>query len=590
MTWAIRMTKMNIGQRLWLGFGAVCAVLVLAVGFTFLRVSAADGRIEAVATVNQPVVEASSHVESNLYRSLADLRGALLTGAEEYAVERKRAWVEIGSDMDHLDTLLRQGADPADMEAWGRGRAALDELRTVQDEVERYAIVTDNVASEEKIEGQEGRRGAGVLILKRKAVPLVQASLDILIGRYGENGRRAGGLLDRQRTNLHAALTDARRLSGNLLDLQIILLIVGLCVTALVALLSVRSIVGPVDGITRTMTVLATGDTSAEIPGGERTDEIGEMARAVVVFRDNMIQAERLRAEQTEVRKQAEQARRALMLQMAERFEASVKGIVDATSTAATELQGTSTQLAQTAEQGSHQAAVVSAAAEETCSSVQTVAAATEELSASITEITRQIHDAAGQTRKVADDAQLTDAVIGRLADTAQRIGEIVALINDIANQTNLLALNATIEAARAGDAGKGFAVVANEVKHLASQTSKATDEIGAQVKGIQQAVGEAVEAVGKIVAAVSGVNQITTTIAASAEEQAAATGEITRSVSHAAQGTQQVSNNIGGVQRASSDTGAAAGAVQSSASQLARMAGELSVAVDVFLGEVKAA
>lgn len=195
----------------------------------------------------------------------------------------------------------------------------------------------------------------------------------------------------------------------------------------------------------------------------------------------------------------------------------------------------------------------------------------------------------------------IKNRLLGDAMSEPERILELTRAVHDVANDkiqaikkvtgtTRILSLNALIEATRAGEAGKGFAVVANEVKHLASQTSKATDEIGAQVKGIQQAVGEAVDAVGKIVAAVSGVNQITTTIAASAEEQAAATGEITRSVSHAAQGTQQVSNNIGGVQRASSDTGAAAGAVQSSASQLARMAGELSVAVDVFLGEVKAA
>ncbi|MGE4280008.1 MAG: methyl-accepting chemotaxis protein, partial [Magnetospirillum sp.] len=351
-----------------------------------------------------------------------------------------------------------------------------------------------------------------------------------------------------------------------------------------------KGIVTPIRKIVDTLQHLAHGKLDINIFGTARKDEIGDIARTAMVFRDNATEAERLRTEAAANEERMAQERRQGMLDMADNFENRVKDLIVTVSSAATELQATSQQLSAGAEETSRQASAVSSASEQTSANLQTVAAATEELSSSVDEITRQIGNAAQRTREVASDAHHTNEAVGRLAETARRIGDVVKLINDIASQTNLLALNATIEAARAGEAGKGFAVVAHEVKSLANQTSSATGEIASQISTIQNAMQSAVEAVGKIVNGVREVDSITTTIASSAEEQSASTGEIARNVNEAAQGAQEVSSNVIGVMRASEETGAASSVVLESASQLARQAEILSREVDTFLAEVRAA
>ncbi|AVM76143.1 Methyl-accepting chemotaxis protein CtpH [Magnetospirillum gryphiswaldense MSR-1] len=364
-------------------------------------------------------------------------------------------------------------------------------------------------------------------------------------------------------------------------------IIIGLVIGLAVAR---KGIVTPIHRIVDVLKNLAHGRLDIDILGTGRKDEIGDIARTALVFRDNAQEAERLRTEAAVQEGRAAAQRKQAMLDMADDFENRVKSLIIAVSSAATELQATSQQLSATAEETSRQAGAVSAASEQTSANLQTVAAATEEMSASVDEITRQINTAAQRTREVAGDAKATDEAVAQLAETANRIGDVVRLINEIAGQTNLLALNATIEAARAGDAGKGFAVVAHEVKSLANQTANATGEIGSQINTIQNAMKVAVAAVSKIVSGIGDVDGITATIAASAEEQSASTGEISRNVSEAAHGAQEVSGNVIGVMRASEETGSASTVVLESASQLARQASDLSREVETFLAEVRAA
>jgi methyl-accepting chemotaxis protein len=351
-----------------------------------------------------------------------------------------------------------------------------------------------------------------------------------------------------------------------------------------------RSITKPIVAMTGAMGELASGNKGVEIPAQGRGDEIGHMAAAVQVFKENMIEADRLRAEQEATKQRTEAERRQAMLDLADRFENSVGGVVKAVTSAATELQATAQSMSATAEQTTRQSSAVAAASEETTRNVQTVASATEELSASIGEISNQVTESTRIVGEAVSQAHGTNEKVQSLADAAQRIGDVVRLINDIAGQTNLLALNATIEAARAGEAGKGFAVVASEVKTLATQTAKATEEIAGQVRAIQDATQSSAVAIGDITKTIGRVSEISTTIASAVEEQGAATQEISRNVQQAAQGTQEVASNIGGVTEAATQTGHAAGEVLGAAQELGKNGELLRSQVEEFLRTVRAA
>jgi methyl-accepting chemotaxis protein len=368
------------------------------------------------------------------------------------------------------------------------------------------------------------------------------------------------------------------------------LLCVGLLAGAIGLIVVERQIAGPISAMTQVMRTLAAGDFEVSIAGAGRRDEIGAMASAVQVFKDNLIRTRRLEEETALARASAEEQRKAGMRQMADSFEAAVGGIVGMVSSSATELQATAQQMTATATQTASQSTSVAAAAEEAASNVNTVAAAAEELGSSVQEIGRQVAGSAHLARTAVDEASQTAALVQELNGAVSRIGDVVTLISTIAGQTNLLALNATIEAARAGAAGKGFAVVASEVKALASQTARATEEISGQIGRIQGSTGQAVTAISSITARIREISGVATSIAAAVEEQDAATQEIVRNVAQASTGTAEVTSNIAGVARASEDTGAAAHQVLGAASELSRQSEQLAAEMSRFLANVRAA
>ena len=372
-----------------------------------------------------------------------------------------------------------------------------------------------------------------------------------------------------------------------ILRLGLTLIFLGIGVYALSFVIG--RITGPIAAITGATRAVAGGDLRCVILYQDRSDEIGELARALAVFRDNAQAKLRIEAAQRQEHERKEQRQR-LVEQHVAHFDSSIRALLDALSKAAAEMRSTSESMSATAEQTGRQAIAVSDAATHASGNVDTVATATEELAASVSEIGRQVNHAAKIANQAVAETRSTDGTVQGLSDAAQRIGEVVQLINDIAAQTNLLALNATIEAARAGEAGKGFAVVASEVKSLATQTGKATEDIAAQVTAIQEATQGAVTAIKSVGHIIQQVSELSATIASAVEEQGATTKEITRNTQEAARGTQAVSVNIAGVSQGAGATGKAADHVLHAAGELGRTADKLRAEVDSFLGRIRAA
>ena len=422
-------------------------------------------------------------------------------------------------------------------------------------------------------------------------------------------------------------------------------------ILVLISFFVARKVSQPIGGMTRAMSQLAEGDTEVEIPSLGRRDEIGAMAETLKVFKEGITEKERLQAErlaneeqaradenrrnkerqsmiaekerllaeqmaneeqaraeqdrrtkekglaevrQAEERQTLEQKgqeeRRQAMLDLASEFEHEVGGVIGAVATAAKEMQSSARTLSANAEATSSQTEAVASASDEASSNVKTVAESAEELSSSIQEISRQVTQSTAKAHSAVQEAARTNERVQSLAESAEKVGAVVSLINDIASQTNLLALNATIESARAGDAGKGFAVVAHEVKSLADQTAKATDEIANQIAAMQASTGETVVAIGEIGSTIGEINDIASNIAAAVEEQGAATQEIAGSVAMAASSTESITTKITAVSEAACQTGGASGQMLSAAEDLSAQANILERSVGVFLEKVRAA
>jgi methyl-accepting chemotaxis protein len=359
--------------------------------------------------------------------------------------------------------------------------------------------------------------------------------------------------------------------------------------SAIVAWLIRRLVVRPVGGLTKAVETLSDGNTAITVPATERGDELGVMARAVEFFRQKLIEIEQLRAKTAEAEQESAAARRKGMLELADSFESSVQGVVQAVSASAVELEANAKSMSSVAEEVTRQSTAVSAATTQASANVSTVAAASEEMSASIAEISRQVAASSGAAHSAVGETDSAAHTVQELAKAAEEIGDIVRLISDIAGQTNLLALNATIEAARAGDAGKGFAVVASEVKSLATQTGRAAEDITTRIQRIQSVTGDAVKAMDGVRSTIAKVETIATTIASAVEEQSAATREISGNAGQAAAGTDEVARNVERVKNAAGDAGSAAGQVLSASGELAQQAEALRREVDSFIARVRA-
>ena len=543
-------------------------------------------------------------VRGTTARALANIRAFLLTGNPVFQDRFNTMWTKNIKRFADLKANRVQ-LNPAQRASFDK----LDAARTA------FLPLPERMFS---IRGSKKWNMANYLLVT-EAAPRAGKLLTILVGAKLADGTRAGGMVANQKGLLNKDAATASASIAQLNMLEWILLAIGLVIAIVIAFVTARSIVNPIASLTGSMTRLAGGDKQSQIPARDRNDEVGSMAAAVQVFKENMIETERLQAEQAEAEKRAageeqrreedkraaeakadqearaaearaEEERKQGMLDMADAFEKSVMGVVEAVASGASQMQSSAQTMSATANQTSQQATAVAAASQQATANVQTVASSAEELSSSVEEISRQVSQSNQIAQDAVEEAKQTNTKVEGLAEAAQKIGEVVDLINDIASQTNLLALNATIEAARAGDAGKGFAVVASEVKSLATQTGKATEEIAAQITGIQGATTEAVQDIQGIGTTIGKMGEISISISSAVEEQGAATREIAGSVTQAAQGTQEVSENITEVTKAATQSQEVSGQMLEAANGLAEQGEVLRKEVDKFLQTVRAA
>jgi methyl-accepting chemotaxis protein len=507
--------------------------------------------------------------------------------------------VKMKREMADIQRLEREVIDPAvDEAAAERKVGQIDRIRGLVDgdraALEKLATSPQQRVNLENFDGafkdwwlvHQKTRDLGVQKSNAKATALSAGEAQTL---HSDAAVRVGEIASANVEFMRGETERSQREYGKAWWLVVAVTATGLLAAALASWLVVtRGVTKPLGAITGVLGKLAEGDKTVDVPGVGRGDEIGEMARAVVVLKDNAIEADRiaaLRADEQAARERRGQHREDL----SRRFEAKIAGVAETVFDASAQLKATAQQLTGTAEETNRRATASAAASEQTTANVHTVAAAAEELSGSVAEIGRQVGRSSEIAQQAVGQAERTNDTVQGLAEAAEKIGDVVRLISDIAAQTNLLALNATIEAARAGDAGKGFAVVASEVKSLASQTAKATEEISEQIAAIRAVAGEAVGAIQAIGGTIGQINEIATSIAGAVEEQQAATQEIARNVQQAALGTRDVSSTIVRVKEVANDTGAAAHQVLASADALSDQSVRLRGDVETYLEAVKA-
>ena len=559
--------RLGLGAKLGAGFAALTLFSVLLGAFAINRMSAVDAASADVSSNFLP----SSVQSAQLALSIEDVRRLQL---------RYMLVLPGAPDAKEGIAKLQASIDQANAE-----REKYEPFVDAGEERQRYTTVFGPFWKDYQADVAKSMRlkdakqdAAAVEVATGKSQSDFDGLLNFMTWDLSYN--RNGGL---------AAAAEARALYVSTWWLIAGSIVLVLVVSSLTALGLIRHISRPLAAMTGAMLRLAGKDMAATIPCIGRHDEIGSIASAVQVFKENMIAAaQSVREQEAEQRGKVQRADR--LNALVSGFEIKITEMVGMLAAASTEMEATARAMTTTADQTNQQASVVASAAEVAGTGVQTVAVAAEQLSSSITEISRQVMQSARVSEKAVADVRRTDVVVRALAEGAKKIGDIVGLITNIASQTNLLALNATIEAARAGDAGKGFAVVASEVKSLAQQTAKATDEIGTQISQVQAATTEAVEAIRGISSVIEEIGAIATMIAAAVEEQGAATAEIARNVQQTAASTQTVTSNIAGVSQAANETGAAASQVLEAASGLSRQANGLSNEVSEFVTSVRAA
>jgi methyl-accepting chemotaxis protein len=552
------LANMRIASRLMAGFGLLVIAIAGINGYSAYSSRALRDAFEQ--TVRLKDAEA---LDQRVQKRLTEARMNIWVGLATGDLSR---WEKVDADFkatgQRLDELVAHTSDPA----------LLAKARELQAGIADYEVKAAKVKA-------AGKAGLDTAEGKAAIAAVVAAG-----ARIDEIAEPMNGAFRTEADALTAA-AESRIDTGVVIVtvIGVLSVLMGIGLWVVVA----RSISVPLIGMTVAMQKLAGGDTSVAIPGIGQPTEIGAMAGAVQVFKENMIKADRLATEQEAERALREQRARRLD-ELTGGFEGKVGKLTSILSSAATGLQTTAQSMSATAEETSRQSMAVSSASEQASTNVQTVASASEELSASIQEIGRQVQRSSKIASQAVTDAHKTDATVRMLSEGAKKIGTVIELINAIASQTNLLALNATIEAARAGDAGRGFAVVASEVKSLARQTAKATEDVAGQIAAIQEATKEAVGAIDGISRTIGEISEIAASIAAAVEEQSAATREIARNVHEAARGTEEVSHNIATVKQAATDTGAAANQVLSAAGQLSEQAEQLNAEVGEFLQGVK--
>jgi methyl-accepting chemotaxis protein len=502
-------------------------------------------------------------------------RAEFLTALDPRDENRLAARAVIDDQIKQLEDRLAEVAKTQDQKSQALMPAVRSSLAAYQSQIKQTLQLADESKSADLTRSAEKLRDAAMK--SRTAADALQLAIRAVATR-----------MDERVTENNKAAEEEYKSAARLLEiLAVSSVLFGLVFGFIVGQYGIAK---PIRAMVELLQKLAGGKYDVEVIGTERGDEVGDVAKTALVFKENGLAKISMEREQKESEARAAAQRRSEMLQLADGFERAVGEIVDTVAAASTELEASASTLTSTADRSNQLAIVVASASEEASSNVQSVASATEELTSSVNEISRQVQESARMAMGAVHQARATNDRVGELSKAAARIGDVVELINTIAGQTNLLALNATIEAARAGEAGRGFAVVASEVKALAEQTAKATGEIGQQITGIQGATHESVGAIKEISGTIERLAEIASTIAAAVEEQGAATQEISRNVQQAAQGTQQVSSNITDVQRGATETGSASTQVLSSAQMLSGDSNRLKAEVARFLSSVRAA